>query len=556
MLRRLHIKNYVLIDSLDIEFPDGLVIITGQTGAGKSIIIGALSMILGAKTDASVIGEGGDTCVTEAEFATDPQDGQLQELFDANDIEWDEGRIIIRRVVGKTGRARAFVNDSPTSVNVLSALSSRLVDVHSQHQTLMLSDRKYQLAALDLFASSTALRTRCSSLWNSLQEKKASLSSLEAEIASLESEREYNQAIFDRLDSAALRDGEMEELEAEQKQLANAEEIKENLFGSENLISPSDDESSPSVDAVLREVERRMEKVARFMPEAEAVRDRVMSARVEMDDILSEIEKMESRTEVSPERLQAVEDRMSLLYGLMQKHSVRSVAELITLRDSLSEKLFDSTALLSRRDVLLKEIDALSSEYNSVAALLHEKRVKASVPMAKEIQDTLRGLEMQNAVFAVEVSPSSASATGCDAVSFLFSSTGKTPSDVAKCASGGELSRIMLSLKAMMARFTSMPTMIFDEIDTGVSGSVADKMGTLICSMGADMQVFAITHLPQVAAKGEAHYLVSKDTVPSGRTLTTIKKLSREERVLELARMLSGSQLTQAAVANAESLLG
>ncbi|MGN1211727.1 MAG: DNA repair protein RecN [Candidatus Cryptobacteroides sp.] len=556
MLRRLHIKNYVLIDSLDIEFPDGLVIITGQTGAGKSIIIGALSMILGAKADASVIGEGCDTCVAEAEFATDPLDGPLQELFDANDIEWDEGRIIIRRVVGKTGRARAFVNDSPTSLHVLSALSSRLLDVHSQHQTLMLSDKKYQLTALDLFASSAELRTRCSSLWASLQDKKSTLSALEAEIASLESEREYNQAIFDRLDNAALRDGEMEELEAEQKQLAYAEEIKENLFGSENLIAPSDDESSPSVDAVLREVERRLEKVARFIPEAEAVRDRVVSARVEMDDILSEIEKMESRIEVSPERLQEVEDRMSMLYGLMQKHSVRTVAELISLRDSLSEKLFDSTALLSRREGLQKEIADLSAEYNLTAALLHEQRVKASVPMAKEIQDTLRGLEMQNAVFAVEVTPAPASATGCDCVSFLFSSTGKVPVDVAKCASGGELSRIMLSLKAMMARFTSMPTMIFDEIDTGVSGSVADKMGTLICSMGADMQVFAITHLPQVAAKGSAHYLVSKDIAPSGRTVTTIKKLSREERVLELARMLSGSHLTEAAMANAESLLG
>lgn len=555
MLCALHIKNYVLIDSLDVEFPKGLVIVTGQTGAGKSIIIGALSLILGSKADASVIGEGGDSCVIEAEFETDPDDAVLRSLFEDNEIEWDEGRMTIRRVIGKTGRARAFVNDSPTSVQVLSALSSRIVDIHSQHQTLLLSDKRFQMSALDHYAGNSSLLASCAGLWNELQAKRSELQVVEAEIAAMESEREYNQSVFNRLQEAGLREGEMEELEVEQKQLANAEKIKESLLSSENLISPEED-GAISIDAALREVEKNLDKVAKYIPDAVSLKERVASSRVELGDILSEIGGMDDSVEVSPRRLEEVEARMSLLFGLMQKHSVRSVEELISLRDSLASKLFDSDSLTARQETLKKEMSVLKAEYDAVADRLHKARKDASVPFAKEIQDMLHGLEMQNAVFATEISQSSESATGRDTVSFLFSSTGKSPIDVAKCASGGEMSRIMLSLKAMMAKFTSMPTMIFDEIDTGVSGSVADKMGSLICSMGAYMQVFAITHLPQVAAKGEAHYLVSKDQNPSGRTVTTIKKLSREERVLELARMLSGSHLTEAAIANAEALLG
>ena len=554
MLTRLQVKNYVLIDSLEIDFPEGLIIITGQTGAGKSILLGALSLIMGAKADASMVSEGADNCVVEAEF--DSVDDSIKNLLEENEVEWEAGHLIVRRVVNRSGRSRAFVNDSPVPVSLLQEISGRIIDIHSQHQTLLLSDRNFQLGMLDDFAGNGPLRVKCAELWQKLNALKARLSCVEASIASASRDREYNDAQLRQLEAAALSEGELAALEDEQRQLANAEEIKNCLSGAEELFVPSANSEMMPVDHILKEIDRMLSKAARFVPEASELAERVVSCRRELDDVYSEVSSMNSRMDMSGDRLAAVEDRMSLIYGLLQKHGCADESELIALRDRLSSELYDSERLEEEAEDIRMQIASVSSELESVADCIHASRVKASVPFAGSIQDSVRSLEMPYAVFEVSVLEAPLSCTGHDAVSFRFSSVGRTPVDISKCASGGEMSRIMLALKGMMSRFSQMPTMIFDEIDTGVSGSVADKMGSMICDMGNNMQIFAITHLPQVAAKGSAHYLVEKHVGQDTRTVSTIRRISGEDRVVEVARMLSGSVLTSAAIANARSLLG
>ena len=556
MLNRLQVRNFVLIDSLEIDFPEGLIIITGQTGAGKSILLGALSLIMGAKADASLISGDAENCIVEAEFDVDAADSHLQTELDENGVEWDNGHLIIRRIVNRSGRSRAFVNDSPVSVQVLQSLASRLVDVHSQHQTLLLSDKNFQLSILDYYAGNSQLKDRYAGLWRDTASVKSEIEQLDAKIARMAAERDYNEAQYSQLEAASLLEGELEELEEEQKQLANAEEIKTCLGSAEELFASSSSLDSMSVDSSLKEISKLLVKAGKYIPELSELSERVDSCRRELDDVLSDIASLNSRTDLSPERLEQVEARMSLLYGLMQKHSCKDVAELISVRDRYSEMLFDSTQMEERRNELDERLTRLSAELKAVADQLHSSREKAAVAFATDIQESIREMELPYSTFEVTLTDVPLCATGRDAVVFRFAATGKNPVEVAKCASGGEMSRIMLALKAMMARYANMPTMIFDEIDTGVSGSVADKMGSVICAMGAYMQVFAITHLPQVAAKGSAHYLVSKEIDPStGVAVSKIERLSDEQRVLELARMLSGSTLTDEAVANAKSLL-
>ena len=554
MLARLQVRNYVLIDSLEIDFPEGLIIITGQTGAGKSILLGALSLLMGAKADASLVSDGADNCVVEAEFEADDS-AFLRDILEENEVEWDNGHLIIRRVVNRSGRSRAFVNDSPVPVTVLQDISSCLIDIHSQHQTLLLSEKNFQLETLDYFAGNTDLRDECANVWRRLLQQKNELKELEQRISRVSADKDYNQAQYSQLESASLRVGELAELEEEQKQLANAEEIKTGLSAVEELFSPSTD--ALSIDAALKEMDRALSRISRFVPVASELVDRIDSCRRELDDIYSEISNVNSRIDISPERLETVEDRMSLIYSLLQKHSCQDEAELIAVRDRLSEMLFDSSALDEKKAALLTEIAKTEKQHSDISDRLRAARTTAAEAFASELTESIRGLELPYAIFEVELSACQAGPTGSDSISFRFSSTGRNAVDVARCASGGELSRIMLALKAMRARYADMPTMIFDEIDTGVSGSVADKMGSMICAMGSYMQVFAITHLPQVAAKGNAHYLVSKDIDPTASiAVSKIERLSDKQRVLEVARMLSGSTLTDAAIANAESLLG
>ena len=555
MLSRLQVRNYVLIDSLEVDFPEGLIIITGQTGAGKSILLGALSLVMGAKADASMVSEDADNCVVEAEF--DVADARVDAVLSENDIDTDEGHVIIRRVVNRSGRSRAFVNDCPVSVQILQELSSYLIDIHSQHQTLLLSDKRFQMSLLDSYAGNSAMLEECSSIWKRLSSIKQDLAALEAKIARIAGEKDYNEAQFRQLEAASLKAGELASLEEEQKQLANAEEIRNGLEAVQEMFTCASSAGDlPSMDSILKESVKVLSRLSRFLPVTESLSERIDSCRYELDDILSEITSLAGNTDVSGTRLEEVESRMSLIYGLMQKHSCSDESELIELRDRLSDELFDSTQLEEKRDCLMKDMDTLSLQLSAVADRIHEARAKAAVPFSEVMTELVRSLELPYAVFEVEVADAQLSASGRDQIIFRFSSTGRNAVDIAKCASGGELSRIMLALKAMGAKYAYMPTMIFDEIDTGVSGSVADKMGSMICGMGEDMQVFAITHLPQVAAKGSAHYLVSKDVIEdTDRTVSTIKRLSDDQRVLELARMLSGSVLTDAAIANAESLL-
>lgn len=556
MLRRLQIRNYVLIDSLDIEFPEGLVIITGQTGAGKSILLGALNLALGAKADASVIGEDGGNCVVEVDFYVENPAEAMLSLLQENDLEPEDGHIIVRRVVNPTGRSRSFINDSPVTVQVLSSLAAYLIDIHSQHQTLRLSEPAFRLSALDMFAGNGDLLSEYRAAFAEMGRLESELAAMSSRLEKARSEKEYNASRLAMLESASLKPGELESLEAEQKQLANAEEIKECLCGVESLYYGEASGESVGVDSMLKSMERYLDRASKYIPAAAGLAERLSSCRVEADDIVSEVSSVNSATDVSQERLQSVEDRISFLYGLMQKFGCRTVGELLAERDRLDALVSDTSGMEDKVRALSDAVATAGDTVRKLAESLHASREKSAASFASSIQDSVRYLELPYAVFEVQVCQAPLSQSGNDSVSFLFSASGKNPVDVSRCASGGELSRIMLSLKAMMARYMDMPTMIFDEIDTGVSGSVADRMGSMICDMGHDMQVFAITHLPQVAAKGDAHYLVSKEIDPaSGNAVSSITRLSPEGRVMEVARMLSGSVLTDAAIENAKSLL-
>ena len=552
MLSRLHIENYVLIDSLDIHFPGGLSIITGRTGAGKSILLGALSLVLGGKAGAELIGVHGDGCVVEADFDV-RDDSPLKAYFEENDLEWNGGHFTVRRVLHASGRSRCFIDDLPVHQGVLAELSSSLVDIHSQHQTRLLTDPAWQLEALDHYAGSAALAQEVRSLWKQAGTLRKELSSLREQQARMAEMREFNQARLDRLVRAALVPGEVEALEAEQKKLSHAETIKEGLYMAESRLSPAE---GGGIISMLKEAEKSLQHVSGYVPEAEDLSGRMASARVELDDILSTLSALSEDIAVAPDRLQQVEERLSTLYTLMKLHNVTDADGLLAVRDRLSEELSESESFDERASALTARLAAGEKAYSEACDRLSKARRAAAEGFSAAVSDRLRFMELEKATFRVEVTPAQPGPSGADAVRFLFSADGLREAEVSKAASGGELSRIMLSLKAMMARYAEMPTMIFDEIDTGVSGSAADKMGSVICSMGVDMQVLAITHLPQVAAKGDAHYLVTKTDDPAtGESVTGISLLSEDGRILEVARMLSGSSLTEAAVKNAAELL-
>ena len=544
MLRSLSIRNYILIDSLEVSFPEGLCIVTGQTGAGKSILLGALSLLTGAKADATQISAGADNCVVEGEFSLKGDD--LQPIFEENGVEWDSDSILIRRVLARSGRSRCFVNDCPVPIGFLSSIASHLVDIHSQHQTAVLTDKRFQLSLLDNFAGNTDALKDCADAYKALSALLKDLAETKEKLERISTERDYISAQFRQLEDARLREGELAELEIEQSQLANAESIKESLGGIEQLFDPDE---GLGVEASLKEASRLLDRVVPFVPELADISDRLRSARIEISDLAETISAQNEKISISRERLEQVEERMSLLYSLLKKFSCADEAELIAKRDDYSSQLFDSTALEDKITSLEKQINTAQKKYEDICATLHTAREKAAPAFSSRIRTMLRSLELDRAAFEVEVQQAEPNASGSDAVCYLFDAAGVRPADVAKCASGGERSRIMLCLKAVMAEFTGMPTMIFDEIDTGVSGSAADAMGTLICDMGRNMQVIAITHLPQVAAKGNAHFVVEKTDT------TTLRRVEGEERVREIARLLSGADITPEAIANAKSLL-
>ncbi len=535
MLRSLHIRNYILIDSLDIQFPEGLVIITGQTGAGKSVLLGALGLLAGGKADPSLISEGAESCVVEGEFDT------------------PEGLRIIRRVLYSTGRSRSFIDDCPAQASELAALSESLFDIHSQHRSLLLTDKAFQLSLLDHYAGLDAQKAECAKLWRELGSARSELDKAREQLRRSKAERDYNEAQWQELQAAALKEGELSELEEEQRRLANAEQIRERLSFALGCFNPP---SQTGISEALKEARRSLEQAGKYMNGMLELSERIESARIELEDIFGEVEDSAERIDCSGERLEEVEQRLSLLYRLMHKHSCNDIEGLIEVRDRYNSELSGTEELEENCSALESKIGSLEKALGAVCQALSAARSEAAPRFAKEVEEHLHFLELERASFSIQVLPAPASASGTDAVSFLFSADGSKEADVAKCASGGEISRIMLSLKALMAKFKGMPTLIFDEIDSGVSGSVADKMGKMICEMGLTMQVFSITHLPQVAAKGSAHYLVSKQFNPSsGRSTTGIKLLEGEDRVMEIARLLSGESITSEAIANARSLM-
>lgn len=531
MLRKLTIQNYALIDSLDISFPEGLVIITGETGAGKSILLGAISLLLGHKAEASVFNDSTKNCVVEAEFDDD---------------------IILRRVVTPAGRSRSFMNDEPVTLSELTAISNKIIDIHGQHQHLLLSDAAFQMSVLDQYSGSGPDLERYREVYTLHKSKCDELLNLQREIDALNADAEYREYQLKQLEEAKLMEGELEELEQEQAQLANAEAIKGNIQSVLELFNPYE----TSISRSLKEASNLLAKVATYIPSFGELSQRLASVRIEAEDIEQEVERIGEGVVVSPERLEQVEERMSQLYTLIKRHHCESVTDLISIRDGLRGSAEGAQELEEKRDELRKEIASLESKRGELADILSRSREKGAPKLSKCIEDAVRSLEMPRAIFKVEVARGEKlTPNGGDILRFLFSANGDNKlSDISKVASGGELSRVMLALKSVMAQITKLPTMIFDEIDTGVSGRIADKMGSMIGEMGENMQIFSITHLPQIASKKGAHYLVYKEFVEGGAK-TYIKPLTPEERVMELARMLSGADLTEAAVENAKELL-
>ena len=535
MLTRLTIQNYALIENLDIEFPSGLVIITGETGAGKSIMLGALSLLLGAKADVSALKDSSRNCVVEGEFEVD---GEL---------------LVLRRVISPAGRTRNFINDEPASLAALTEISSAIVDIHAQHQHLLLTDESYQMKVLDYYAGTGFLLEDYSRVHNELLQLENQLKEFRIQIAKREGEMEYRSFQLEKLMEAKLREGELEELESEQKQLANSEQIRESISGAVNCMQPV----GGTIVQNLKDAVHLLQKCSNFVPELEELCNRLESCRIECKDIEDELEMLAERIVVSPQRLEQVEERLSLLYSLMRKHGVSTLEDLLEVQKGLQDDMAGADEDVVKAEGMEQQLKVLSAQREELAQLLSAKRKEKTGELAAELQASIRDLQMPYAVLKVELSDTGKyTAKGTDSVAFMFSANGeKKLNPLQKAASGGELSRIMLCLKSLMARFTGMPTMIFDEIDTGVSGSIADKMGALIGKMGERMQIFAITHLPQIASKKGTHLLVYKEFDAQNNATTRIRVLSPEERVNEVARMLSGASLTEAALENARVLL-
>ena len=551
MLKSLFIQNFVLIDSLDICFNPGFSVITGETGAGKSIILGALSLVLGQRADGKSIKQGADKCVIEAVF--DVSKYQLEPFFLGNDLEYDPESCILRRELYASGKSRAFVNDSPVPLAILKELGTKLIDIHSQHQNLLLGDNRFQLRVVDVMAENEILLILYKKEYTRYQGLRKALSALKERAAQSKQEEDYIRFQLDQLEEANLQPNEQEELEQEQETLSHAEEIKSSLY----RVSSCLDGEEQGVVSLLKESLSSMDALERYFPRAKEIAERLRSAYIDLNDLASEMEGMIEDVEFNPDRLAWVNERLDTLYALQQKHRVSSVDDLIALRDQFRAQLTDIESFDEQIAALEKQVQDAYKELLQQAAVLSEQRKVAAVAFAQQLVQMVAPLGMPHTRFQVEVVPrKEPESDGMDEIRFLFSANKSMAlQPVAQTASGGEISRLMLCIKAMIAGFTALPTIIFDEVDTGVSGDIADKMGHIMQDLGSKMQVFAITHLPQIAAQGEAHYFVYKEDVKD-RTLTRIRPLDKEERIREVARMLSGSALTEASLANAKDLLG
>ena len=551
MLQSIHIQNYALIESLDIDFHSGFSVITGETGAGKSIILGAIGLLVGQRADSKAIKTGASKCVVEAHFNISTY--QLEDFFNENDLEYDGEECILRREVHASGKSRAFINDTPASLVQMKALGEKLIDVHSQHQNLLLNHEDFQLNVLDILANSREALQTYKSLYNSYKQTVRELNTLIEEAEKNRQDEEYIRFQVQQLEDAHLQAGEQEELEQELEMLTHAEDIKSSLFKVNQLM----DEGEMNLVSLSKEAMQVLQSISRVYAPASEWSNRLESCYLELKDMAHEIAYASDEIEFNPTRLDYVNERLNLIYTLQQKHQLSSVEELLELAEKLNEKLDAITSSDDHIQELTQKKDLLYQQVLSQAEILTRMRTEASKEIEAQMQSYLIPLGMPNVRFAVELSPrKEPDASGMDNVSFLFSANKNgTLQQVASIASGGEIARVMLSLKAMIAGAVKLPTIIFDEIDTGVSGSIAEKMALIMQEMGqADRQVISITHLPQIAARGAHHYKVYKEDTEIG-TNSYIRILNEEERINEIAHMLSGATLTEAALNNAKALL-
>ena len=549
MLVSISIQNYALINQLSIDFTDGLSIITGETGAGKSILLGALGLVLGNRADVSTLKDTSKKCVVEAHLAI--SNYHLQDFFSSVDLDY-EPQTILRREILPSGKSRAFVNDTPVTLSVLNELKSKLIDVHSQHQTLELSDTNFQFHIIDALAKNSEKLASYQQGLKQLHVYQRELQELETSQREANQQYDYNLHFYNELNEAKLIVDEQEELEEKLEKLNNVEEIQLNLSEAVHLATTDE----IGIQTLLYTLENRLQKIAPYSKEYEEISNRITSIKIELDDIVSELEDATDSIDSNPVELEKLNDRLQLLYNLQKKHYVNSVAELLEIQKALSEKVDQVENAEEVINQKLKQIDEASRKLDEIANQISTSRKKILPNLKKELEQLLSDLGMPEARFSIELSTSDTFlSNGKDKLSFLFSANkGGSFGELKKVASGGELSRIMLAIKKILSENIQLPTIIFDEIDTGVSGEISNKIAKIMQEMSKQMQVITITHLPQIAAKGNQHYKVYKEDV-AGVTTTNLKQLSEDERIVEIAEMLSGKKISESAITHAKELL-
>lgn len=550
MLKQLYIKNFTLIDELNIQMHPGFSVITGETGAGKSIILGAISLLLGNRADSKSIKAGRDRCVIEAHFDLSKYD--MQQFFTDNDIDEDLSDTIIRRELTAAGKSRAFINDTPVSLTKMRELGEQLVDIHSQHQNLLLQKEDFQLNVVDIIAQDEKQRKNYEAAYNQYKQANQKLNALKAEIEKNRENEDFLRFQFKELDEAQLQNGEQEELEQEYEMLSHSEDIKTALYQADNHLSGDDG----NIIERLKQTSEQLANIKDVYPEVTELLERIDSSYIELKDIAQEVNGLTDHVEFDPARLETINERLDKLNSLQQKFHVRDLGELIETYHQLKEQLSHIDHSDEDVEALEQEVTQLLEKAQKQAKELTAIRTKAAKKVEEEMKQRLIPLGIPNVRFSISLTEKPLSHDGGDKVSFLFSANKSTPlQPVTQVASGGEIARVMLSLKAMISGAVKLPTIIFDEIDTGVSGKIAEKMAQIMVEMGNhERQVLSITHLPQIAAMGSHHYKVSKEETDKG-TISRMTELSQQERVQEIAQMLSGSDVSEAALANAKELL-
>ncbi len=549
MITSLSIKNYALIDNLQVNFNQGFSIITGETGAGKSILLGGLALILGKRADLSSIKDTSRKCIIEAVF--DITSYKLKGLFEKKDIDYDT-QTIIRREILPSGKSRAFINDSPVNLNILQLLSEKLIDIHSQHQTLQLIDDSFQFEIIDALASNENV---LKDYFQNLKTYKSNLKELDELLqfkADAIKEYDYHTYLLNELNEANLVEDELESLEEEYETLNNIEEIRESLISANQLLSEED----IGIITALNNLKSTFKKVNSYSNKYQIIFDRIESSSIELNDVFSEIENLQEDLEADPERLEQVNSKLQIINNLFNKHLVSSVTELIKIKEELTLKVSETENLDETIQAKENELLKIKASLNNFAGTIHKNRFKAIPSLTKQLEDILIDLGMPNARFKIDLETSdSFLSNGKDNLFFMFSANkGGQFNELKKAASGGELSRIMLAIKSILSKYRQLPTIMFDEIDSGVSGEISNKMGQIMLQMSHTMQVFAITHIPQIAAKGNTHFKVYKEDI-NNITVTNLMKLNHDERLVEIAQMLGGIEISTSAMAHAKQLL-